>query len=98
MTGQERARQVDRTRVKNVPELLVYENYAHLSDADRQRHGIVGERPAERFTYKSMPPEELWRVKGKNGTMLSADFKSALDAFQMGGKHMVKIEIIVFDN
>ena len=45
-----------------------------------------------------MPPEELWRVKGKNGTMLSADFKSALDAFQMGGKHMVKIEIIVFDN
>lgn len=81
-----------------MPELLVYENYAYLSDGDRQRHGIVGERPAERFAYKSMPPEELWRVKGNNGTMLSADFKSALDAFQMGGKYMVKIEIIVFNN
>ncbi len=81
-----------------MPELLVYENYAYLSDGDCQRHGIVGEAPDETFAYKSMPPEELWRVEGKNGTMLSADFKSALDAFQMGGKHMVKIEIIVFDN
>lgn len=81
-----------------MPELLVYENYAYLSDADRQRHGIVDERPVERFAYKSMPPEELWRVKAKNGTMLSADFMSALDAFQMGGKHMVKIKIIVFDH
>ncbi len=81
-----------------MPELLVYENYAYLSDGDRQRHGIVGEAPDEMFAYKSMPPEELWRVEGQNGTMLSADFKSALDAFQMGGKRMVKIEIIVFDN
>ena len=81
-----------------MPELLVYENYAYLSDADRQRHGIVDERPVERFAYKSMPPEELWRVNAKNGTMLSADFMSALDAFQMGGKHMVEIEIIVFNN
>ncbi len=45
-----------------------------------------------------MPPGELWRVEGMNGTMLSADFKSALNAFQMGGKRMAKIEIIVFDN
>ena len=81
-----------------MPELLVCENYAYLCDGDRQRHGIVGETPDEAFTYKGMPPEELWRVKGKNGTMLSADFKSALDAFQMGGKNMVNIETIVFHN
>jgi len=81
-----------------VPELSVYKNYAYLSGGGRQRHGIVGETPGETFAYKGMPPEELWRVEGKNGTMLSADFKSALDAFQMGSKRMVKVEIIVFDN
>ena len=81
-----------------MPELLFYENYAYLSDGDRQHHGFVGETPDETFAYKGMPPEELWRVEGKNGTVLSADFKSALDALQMGGKCMVKIEIIVFDN
>jgi len=81
-----------------VPELLVYENYAYLSDDDRQRHGIVAEAPDDTFAYKGAPPEELWRVEGPNGAMLSAEFKSALNAFQMGGNRMVKIEIIVFEN
>ena len=79
-------------------ELLVFEEYAYLSDEDRRRHGVVGETPGEAFVYKGMPPPALWRVEGPNGTILSAEFKAALDAFQMGGNRMVRIEIIVFDS
>lgn len=79
-------------------ELLVYENYAYLSDEDRQRHGINEDTPGEKFVYEGLPPQELWRVEGSNGTMLSATFKDALKAFQMGGNHLVKVEIIVFED
>jgi len=78
--------------------LLVYENYAYLNEHDRERHGIVNGEPQESFIYKNLPPEELWRVEGGNGTMVTADFKSALNAFQMGGHRMVKIEVIYFEN
>lgn len=79
-------------------ELLVYENFAYLNDEDRQRHGFVQDAVAEKFVYKGLHPQELWRVEGTNGTMLSAKFQDALKAFQMGGERMVKIEIIVFED
>ncbi len=77
---------------------MVYENYAYLSDEDRRRHGVVDEIAGEKFVYRGLPPQELWRVEGPNGSMLSAEFKAALNAFQMGGSRMVRIEIIVFDS
>ncbi|MEE9317398.1 MAG: hypothetical protein V3U48_03800 [Rhodospirillales bacterium] len=79
-------------------DLLVYENYAYLNDDDRQRPGFVNGMPPQLFTYSNLPPEELWRVEGQNGSMLTADFQAALDAFQMGGSQMAKIEVIVFED
>ena len=78
--------------------LLIYENYAYLSEHDRERHGIVNGEPQDLFTYKNLPPEELWRVEGDSGTLVTADFQSALKAFQMGGNQMVKIEVVFFEN
>ncbi len=78
--------------------LLVYENYAYLNDEDRRRHGIVKGEPAETFEYKFAPPADLWRVEGCNGSMLTKKFQAALDAFQMGGDRMVKIEVIFFED
>lgn len=78
--------------------LLVYENYAYLNDEDRRRHGIVNGEPAETFEYKYTPPADLWRVEGCNGSMLTEKFQAALEAFQMGGDRMVKIEVIFFED
>ena len=72
--------------------LLVYKKYAYLNDEDRRRHGIVNGKLAETFEYKFTPPAELWRVVESNGSMLTEKFQTALDAFQMGGDRMVKIE------
>ena len=33
-----------------------------------------------------------------NGSMLMEKFQTALDAFQMGGERMVKIEVIFFED
>ena len=78
--------------------LLVYKKYAYLNAEDRRRHGIVNGKPAERFEYKFTPPAELWRVVGSNRSMLTEKFKITLDAFQMGGERMVKIEVIFFED
>ncbi|MCH7832421.1 MAG: hypothetical protein IIC55_06065 [Proteobacteria bacterium] len=78
--------------------LLVYENYAYLNDEDRRWHGIVNGKPTETFEYKFAPPAELWRVEGSNGSMLTEKFQAALDAFQMGGDRMFKIEVIFFED
>ena len=77
--------------------LLVYKKYAYLNDEDR-RQGIVNGKPAETFEYKFTPPAELWRVLRSNGFMLTEKFQTALDAFQMGGERMVKIEVIFFED
>jgi len=82
--------------VETVTKLLVYENYAYLNDDDRDRHGIVEGDPEDLFSFSSMPPEELWRVQGQNGSMLTDDFHSALKAFQMGGNRMAKVEVVYF--
>ncbi|MDA1089409.1 MAG: hypothetical protein O3A85_03735 [Proteobacteria bacterium] len=37
-------------------ELLVYENYAYLSDEDRQRPGIFEGAPGKKFVYEGFPP------------------------------------------
>ena len=81
-----------------VTKLLVYENYAYLNDGDRNRHGIVEGDPEELFSFSNLPPEELWRVQGQNGSMLTDDFHSALKAFQMGGNRMAKVEVVYFED
>ncbi len=78
--------------------LLVYEKYAYLTEEDRRRHGTVNGDPAETFEYKFTPPADLWRVEGSNGSMLTEKFQAALDAFQMGGDRMAKIEVIFFED
>lgn len=81
-----------------VTKLLVYENYAYLNGEDRDRHGVVDGAPDEQFSFSNLPPAELWRVNGQNGTMLTDDFQSALQAFQMGGNRMAKIEVVFFED
>ena len=83
---------------ETVTKLLVYENYAYLNNDDRDRHGIVEGDPEDSFSFSDLPPEELWRVQGQNGTMLTDDFHSALNAFQMGGNRMAKIEVVYFSD
>jgi len=78
--------------------LLVYENYAYLNEHDRERHGIVKGEPQDLFTYNNLPPEELWRVEGENGSTVTENFQTALNAFQKGGNRMVKIEVVFFEN
>ena len=78
--------------------LLVYKKNAYLNDEGRQRYGIVNGKPAERFEYKFTHPAELWRVVESNGSMLTEKFQTALNAFQMGGERMVKIEVIFFED
>jgi len=78
--------------------IIIFENFAYLSEEDRQRHGFVDDGDSEKFFYQGLPPQEISRIEGTNGTMLSVVFKDSLKAFQMGGHRMVKIEVIVFDD
>lgn len=81
-----------------MPKLLVYERFAYVNDDGRRRHGMFNGEPADSFAYSNAPPEELWREEGRNGSMLTAEFQAAIDAFQMGGIRMAKIDVVIFED
>lgn len=80
-----------------MPTLLVYGDVAYLDEEQLFRLTNVSAGEAEVFRYAGERPEALWRIEGAGGSMLTGDFKAAVDAFKMGGNNMVKIEIVLED-